>query len=83
MSDPADLNITKSDLDRIASKLAAIPPDKKGAVIVGVDWRGGVPVWGRFGVATRVGKHLQLSAEAETKFKQAPPNAGFYVAWVW
>lgn len=80
---PPDLNITKGDLDRITSKLAAIPPGKTGALVVGVDWRAGVPVWGRFGVATRVGEHLQLSVEAETKFKQAPPNAGVYVAWVW
>ncbi len=80
---PPDLNITTGDLDRLASKLQAIPKDKTGALIVGIDWRGGVPVWGRFGVATRVGEHLQLSAEAETKFKKAPPNAGVYAAWIW
>lgn len=80
---PPDLNITQGELDRLKTKLAAIPPDKQGAVILGLDWRGGVPVWGRFGVATRVGEHLQLSAEAETKFKKAAPNAGLYVAWIW
>lgn len=80
---PPDLTITQGDLERLKAKLSAIPQGKQGALIVGIDWRGGVPVWGRFGVATRVGEHLQLSAEAETKFKKAPPNASVYAAWVW
>lgn len=80
---PPDLNITQGDLDRLKTKLAAIPPDKTGAVVVGIDWRGGVPVWLRFGVATRIGEHLQLSTEAETKFKKAAPNASIHAAWIW
>lgn len=82
-SDPVDLAIAKPDLDRLAAKLNAIPPGKQGAWIVGIDWRAGLPVWARFGVATRVGDHLQLSAEAETRFKKAAPNATFLAAWTW
>lgn len=76
-------SILKQDLDRLSTRLAAIPPGKTGALIVGLDWRAGVPVWARFGVASRVGEHLQLSVEAETRFKQAPPNAGVYAAFTW
>lgn len=78
-----ELTITQGELDRLKAKLAAIPPEKTGVLVVGVDWRGGVPVWGRFGIATRIGDHLQLSAEAETRFKKAPPNAGIYAAFTW
>lgn len=63
--------------------MGVIPPGATGAAIVAIDWRAGVPVWARFGTATRVGDHLQLSLEAETKFKKAAPNASFHVAWVW
>lgn len=80
---PPDLTITQGEVDRLKAKLAAIPPGKTGALIIGLDWRGGVPVWGRVGVATRVGDHLQLSAEAETRFKKAAPNAGIYAALTW
>lgn len=76
-------SIVAEDLTKLHQKLAAIPPDKKGALIWSVDWKGGVPVWGRFGVATRVGEHLQLSVEAETRFKKAPPNGSLLVAWTW
>ena len=78
-----DLNITQPDFDRLKAKLAAIPPDKTGALIVGLDWRGGVPVWGRVGLAKRVGEHWQFSLEAETRFKKAAPNAGIYAAITW
>ena len=80
---PPDLHITRDDLTRLQSKMAAIPRDKSGAFIAGIDWRGGVPVSARFGVATRIGEHLQLSAEAEERFKKGPPNADFYIAWTW
>lgn len=82
-AEPPDPSIVQADLERLKTKLAAIPPGKTGAIVVGLDWKAGVPVWGRFGVATKVGEHWQLSVEAETRFKKAPPNAGIYTAFIW
>lgn len=82
-SSPPDVSLTQAELDRLKAKLAAIPHGKTGALVVGVDWKAGVPVWGRIGVATRIGDHMQLSVEADTRFKQAPPNASAYIAFTW
>jgi hypothetical protein len=70
-------------LDLVKARTATIPPGKNNAVIVGVDWKFGVPYSFRFGWATRRGEHFQLSAEAETRFSGASTNAGVYAAWTW
>lgn len=71
-------DLTDGNIDRLKAKLNALPANKKGALIVGVDWVGGVPVWGRVGVATRMGDHFQLAAEADLK-----KSGTIYAAFTW
>ncbi|MDP3720754.1 MAG: hypothetical protein Q8T13_23580 [Acidobacteriota bacterium] len=73
--------ILEQGLAHVAAPLSAVPPDRKGALIVGVTWRYGLPTF-QFGTATRVGEHMVLAAEAEKRFRERP-NAKVYAAWTW
>ena len=73
--------ILAQGLAQVNTRLADIPLDKQGALVVAVEWRHGVPTM-RFGVAARVGSRLKLGADAEARF-QATPNAKVYAAWTW
>jgi len=70
-----------TNLSRINARLAELPADKKGAIVVSVDWASGVPV-PRFDAAARVGAHLKLGVEAE-KVHAARPAGAVYAAWTW
>lgn len=75
-------SILKSIPAAVDASLAQVPPDRKGAVVVGVEWKAGVPFM-KFGTATRVGEHLKLSAEAETRFSKMSTTAKAYAIWSW
>lgn len=75
-------SILETGLDLVKARVAELPPEKNGALIVTAEVKYGVPVL-RFGVATRNGEHFQLGAEAETSFKKASTSAKVYAAWTW
>lgn len=62
---------------------ASIPPGKTAAVVVAAEWRYGVPVALRFGVAKKVGESWKFGVEAETRFKKNTEAATVYTAWAW
>ncbi len=62
-------------------KTAVLPPGKKIATVVAVDWVAGVPVYLRWGTAVRVGEHFELGAETQTKFSKASTSASVHVMW--
>lgn len=62
-------------------KTAILPPGKKIATVVAVDWVAGAPVWMRWGTAVRVGDHFELGAETLTKFTKASTSASLHVMW--
>lgn len=64
-------------------KTAGIPPGKTTALVMAADWKMGVPVRWRWGVAHRVGDHFELGADAATKFTKASTEATLHVAWSW
>lgn len=64
-------------------KTAALPPEKRFATVVAVDWTAGLPVGVRWGTAYRKGEHFELGAEAQTKFTKASTSATVHVAWSW
>lgn len=74
--------ILAQGLEQVNARLADIPPDKKGALVVAVEWKYGVP-FATFGTAMRVGDTLLLGAEAETRFTQLSTRAHVYAAWTW
>lgn len=80
-SQPEGSTILAQGLAHVAAPLSAVPPGRKGALIVGVTWRYGLPTF-QFGTAARVGEHLVLAAEAEKRFREKP-NAKVYTAWTW
>jgi hypothetical protein len=80
-SQPKGSTILEQGLAHVAAPLAAVPPGRKGALVVGVNWRYGLPTF-QFATATRVGEHLVLAADAEKRFREKP-NAKVYAAWTW
>lgn len=66
----------------VDASLAQVPPDRKGAFVAAVEWKSGVP-FAKFGTAVRVGDHLKLAAEAETRFSKMSTSAKAYVVWTW
>jgi len=74
--------ILQSGLDLVKTRVAELPPDTKGVLIVTAEVKYGLPVL-RFGVATKEGERFQLGAEAETSFSKASTNAKVYAAWTW
>lgn len=80
-SSAVDTSNLGQDLARLRARLAEIPADKKGALVVAVEWKYGLPSW-RMGVATRAGDHLALGADVEKRFREKP-NAKVYAALTW
>lgn len=68
-------------LERIKARLAEIPLDKKGALIIAVEWKAGIPLM-RTGVAARIGSHWTLGADAQLKLKDKP-DARVFAALTW
>lgn len=60
---------------------AGIPPGKKVATVVSVEWAAGIPYRFRWGTAVRVGDNFELGAETLTKFTKASTSASIHVAW--
>lgn len=77
-SDPSPFT---QDLARVRARLSEIPANKKGALVVAVEWKAGIPTF-RTGLAARVGDHLELGADAEKRFREKP-NAKIYAALTW
>ena len=61
-------------------KTAALPPEKKIATVVTVDWVYGAPLL-RWGTAVRTGEHFELGLETQTKFTKASTSGSIYVMW--
>lgn len=73
--------ILEQGLAHVNAPLAAVSADKRGALVVGVAWRYGLPTI-QVGLAARAGEHLKLGAEAEKRFR-LKPDAKVYAAWTW
>ena len=68
-------------LAHIKARLAELPLDKKGALIIAVEWKAGIPIM-RTGVAAKVGRHWTLAADVQAKLK-AKPDAKVFAAFTW
>ena len=80
MSEP--LPILGDGLAHIKARLAELPLDKKGALIIGVEWKAGVIPILRPAIAAKFGTHWTLAADAQLKFKEKP-NATIFAAYTW
>lgn len=74
-------SIVATGLDSMKRRLAAIPPGKRGALVISADWKYGIPVSIKGGFAHRSGDHFVLGAEG--KYQKQAHTATAYVAWVW
>lgn len=77
------MTIMAQGLEQVERLTAAIPSGKTAVLVVGVEWKYGVPYWFRFGVSRKSGEHFKMGVEAETKFTKASTNATAYAAWTW
>ena len=68
-------------LAKIKARLAELPLDKKGALIIAVEWKAGIPIM-RTGVAAKIGEHWTLGADAQVKLKDKP-DAKVFAAFTW
>ena len=73
--------ILQSGIDAVTRWNAAIPPDKKGALVLAFDKKGTVP-WVRVGFAAKVTDGWQLGAGIEARAKERP-TIGLYSLWTW
>ncbi len=81
ISSPADSKPTIL-AQSLAQLNEQIPEGKKGAVLVGLEWKYGLPFM-KVGTAARVGDHFAVAAEVETRFSKMSTNAKVYAAWTW
>lgn len=76
----------KIDLTTIPSavnaSLAQVPPDRSGALVMGLEWKYGLPFM-KFGTALRVGENVKLAGDAETRFSKMSTSARGYLLWTW
>lgn len=75
-------SILKSIPAAIDASLANVPPDRRGAAVVGVEWKYGLPFF-KFGTAARVGENLKFAGDVETRFSKMSTSAKGYVVWTW
>lgn len=66
----------------VQASLAQVPPDRTGALVVGLEWKYGLP-FATFGTALRVGDSFTLAADAETRFSKLSTKATAYAVWTW
>ena len=66
----------------VQASLAQVPADRTGALVVGLEWKYGLPFM-KVGTALRVGENLKLAAEAETRFSKLSTSAKAYAVWSW
>ena len=77
-----DPSILASIPAAVQTSLAQVPPDRTGALVVGLEWKYGLPFM-KVGTALRVGDSLKLAAEAETRFSKLSTTAKVYAVWTW
>ena len=66
----------------VQASLAQVPADKTGALVVGLEWKYGLPFM-KVGTALRVGDNLKLAADAETRFSKLSTAAKAYAVYSW
>lgn len=85
MADPSKPTILQSGIDAVSQFTGAIPPGKKGALVLAYDKKGTVP-WVRVGVAAKVvdTERLQwtVGSGIEARAKERP-TIGLYSLWTW
>jgi hypothetical protein len=75
-------SILKSIPAAVDTTLAQIPPEKTGALVMGLEWKYGIP-FAKFGTAVRIGDNFKLAADAETRFSKLSTSAKAYAVWSW
>jgi hypothetical protein len=75
-------SILKSIPAAVDASLASVPADKRGVLVMGVEWKYGIP-FARFGTALKVGDGFKLAADAETRFSKLSTSAKAYAVWTW
>lgn len=75
-------SILKSIPAAVDASLASVPAGKKGVLVMGVEWKYGLP-FATFGTALKVGDGFKLAADAETRFSTLSTSAKAYAVWSW
>jgi hypothetical protein len=78
---PDRLPLLGDGLAHIKARLNELPLDKKGALIIAVEWKAGIPIL-RPAIAAKIGTHWTLAADAQLKFKDKP-EAKVFAAFTW
>ncbi|MDP2319550.1 MAG: hypothetical protein Q8O42_09470 [Acidobacteriota bacterium] len=79
---PEPPSILQSIPAAVEASLASVPADKRGVLVMGVEWKYGLP-FAKFGTALKVGDNFKLAADAETRFSKLSTSAKAYAVWSW